>query len=127
MPAGKGFEFIPTGFDLAPRLIMEASKVEGHLAQGLAFGTITAEKPIASDPLCLAAGGLAGSELRAIVNYLRRRRVPIASNGHGYFMARDWRELVDTMAQLKSRISGVQAALTGLENAFKPENAPELF
>ena len=58
-----------------------------------------------------------GIEIRQVVNALRREGIPIASSGAGYFFAETEQEVRDTIAHLTHRISGISAAIRGLNHA----------
>jgi len=57
---------------------------------------------------------VSGKELRDIVNSLRREGIPIASDQSGYFYARTEAEIRLTIRHMRSRISGISAAIGGL-------------
>ena len=60
-----------------------------------------------------------GKELRSAINELRRDAVPIASNGNGYYYAADAQEVRHTIAHMTHRISGIAAAIRGLNRALE--------
>ena len=53
-----------------------------------------------------------GTELRQLVNQLRRAGIPIASNSSGYFYAATEQEVRATIGHLTRRISGIAAPIT---------------
>ena len=59
--------------------------------------------------------GLSGTDLRKIVNRLRRRGVPIASDQNGYFYAQTSGEVYSTIRYLKKIRTGLDAVIRGLE------------
>lgn len=61
---------------------------------------------------------VSGKELRDLVNALRREGVPIASDQSGYFYAKTEAEVRLTIRHMKSRISGISAAITGLKRSL---------
>ena len=61
---------------------------------------------------------LSGTDLRKIVNRLRRKGVPIASDRSGYFYARTAGEVYITIRQLRGMVNGLEAAIHGLEHAL---------
>lgn len=61
---------------------------------------------------------LKGKQLRDIVNALRREGVPIASDGSGYFYAKTEQEIRTTILHMKRRISGISAAIAGLNRSL---------
>ena len=71
--------------------------------------------------------GLSGSEVRAMVNTLRRKEHPIGSNTHGYYYANNERELRETIQHLTERRNSISAVITGLELAFKTDNQGRIF
>ena len=62
--------------------------------------------------------GLSGTDLRKIVNRLRRKGVPIASDQNGYFYAQTAGEVYATIRNLKKMRAGLDAAIQGLEQAL---------
>lgn len=62
--------------------------------------------------------GISGTALRKLVNRLRRRGVPIASDRTGYFYAQTAGEVYATIRLLRKIISGLEAAILGLEKAL---------
>ena len=62
--------------------------------------------------------GIKGIQVRHMVNALRRDGVPIASNGSGYFYAATDQEVRATIAHLTRRISGIAAAIRGLDRLW---------
>lgn len=75
-----------------------------------------AESRITSCEIC-SLTGIKGSEVRRIVNRLRERGEPIASDGEGYFIAKTYEELEHTLRQLDSRINAIKRARDGLNDA----------
>lgn len=63
--------------------------------------------------------GIKGIEVRHLVNQLRRDGVPIASSGSGYFYAATEQEVRATIAHLTRRISGIAAAIRGLNRSLE--------
>lgn len=63
--------------------------------------------------------GLSGTDLRKLVNRLRRRGVPIASDRQGYFYANTAGEVYTTIRQLRQMTDGLEKAITGLELALE--------
>jgi len=61
--------------------------------------------------------GLAGTEVRAIVHFLRQNRYPIASGSKGYSVAQNEAELKSTIQHLKERRKAIDSDIEGLENA----------
>jgi len=61
---------------------------------------------------------VSGKELRDIVNSLRREGIPIASDQSGYFYARTEAEIRLTIRHMRSRISGISAAIGGLRHSL---------
>ena len=66
--------------------------------------------------------GIKGIQVRHMVNALRRDGVPIASNGSGYFYAATDQEVRATIAHLTRRISGIAAAIRGLDRTLERED-----
>ena len=66
-----------------------------------------------------------GSELRREINALRGDGIPIASNGSGYFYAATDQEVRATIAHLTRRISGIAAAIRGLDRTLEREDTAQ--
>lgn len=62
---------------------------------------------------------LSGSDLRKLVNRLRRKGVPVASDRSGYFYAATAGEVYTTIRQLRQMVSGLEKAIAGLEAALE--------
>lgn len=62
--------------------------------------------------------GLSGTDLRKIVNRLRRRGVPIASDQNGYFYAQTSGEVYSTIRYLVKIRTGLDAVIRGLEGSM---------
>jgi biotin operon repressor len=63
--------------------------------------------------------GVTGATLRRLINTLRREGVPIASDDTGYYYAETDMEVRRTIAHMKHRISGISAAICGLEKSLE--------
>ena len=63
--------------------------------------------------------GLSGTDLRKLVNRLRRKGVPIASDRQGYFYAATAGEVYATIRQLRQMAGGLEKAIAGLEAALE--------
>lgn len=61
---------------------------------------------------------ISGTDLRKLVNKLRRKGVPICSGRDGYFYAKNAGDILRTIRQLKIMIKGLQAAVDGLVAAL---------
>ena len=61
---------------------------------------------------------MSGTDLRKLVNKLRRKSIPICSGADGYFYAKTAGDILRTIRQLKVMIKGLQAAVDGLEAAL---------
>lgn len=59
--------------------------------------------------------GIKDSEVRFIVNYLRKNGVCVCSSQKGYWLANNNDEVVATIDSLKSRVFEIQKAINGLE------------
>ena len=62
---------------------------------------------------------LSGTDLRKLVNRLRRKGVPIASDRQGYFYAATAGEVYTTIRQLRQMVTGLEKAIAGLEAALE--------
>ena len=63
--------------------------------------------------------GVSGTDLRKMVNRLRRRGVPIGSDRQGYFYAATASEVYTTIRQLRQMVTGLEGAIAGLEAALE--------
>ena len=63
--------------------------------------------------------GLSGTDLRKLVNRLRRKGIPIASDRQGYFYAATAGEVYTTIRQLRQMVTGLEKAIAGLEAALE--------
>lgn len=62
---------------------------------------------------------ISGTDLRKLVNRLRRQGVPIASDRQGYFYAATAGEVYTTIRQLQQMVNGLQKAIAGLEGSLE--------
>ena len=62
--------------------------------------------------------GISGTDLRKLVNRLRKKGVPIGSGKAGYFYAETAGEVYSTIRQLQAMVKGLEGAIRGLENAL---------
>ncbi len=62
---------------------------------------------------------LSGTDLRKLVNKLRRKGIPIASDRQGYFYAVNAGEVYTTIRQLRQMSNGLEKAIAGLEGALE--------
>lgn len=72
---------------------------------------------------------VSGTDLRKLVNQLRRKTHPIASDRNGYFYATTAGEVYDTIRQLKRMAAGLEAAINGLERSmdrFREDEGPDM-
>lgn len=68
---------------------------------------------------------MSGTDLRKLVNKLRRKSVPICSGRDGYFYAKNAGDILRTIRSLRVMIKGLQAAVDGLIAALdKFEETP---
>lgn len=70
---------------------------------------------------------LSGTDLRKLVNRMRRNGVPIGSSREGYFYARTAGEVYATIRQLQAMVRGLEAAIGGLESVLErfEDSAPD--
>lgn len=61
---------------------------------------------------------MSGTDLRKLVNKLRRKSVPICSGRDGYFYAKTAGDIIRTIRALRVMIKGLQAAVDGLVAAL---------
>jgi hypothetical protein len=117
---------IVSGASLPKKLEDLVWRFRDHMKQSRENGRTSPTNPITALRLT-EAYKKTGIELNnidicAMVNFLRRNNVPIASGGNGYFYATSESELETTKKMLRDKIRGEQAALGGLEMAFTKTN-----
>lgn len=61
---------------------------------------------------------ISGTDLRKLVNRLRCKGTPIASDQYGYYYAVTAGEVYATIRQLRRMVMGLEAAIAGLERAL---------
>ena len=81
-------------------------------------GACTGRKYRASGAELEAALGISGTDLRKLVNRMRRKGIPIGSDRCGYFYAATAGEVYSTIQQLQSMENGLAAARHGLERSL---------
>jgi hypothetical protein len=119
---------MPTGFDvetgsnLSKKLLSLAPVLLKYLATEREQRARGPENPLLSPEIethfLTYNQKLIGSEIRAMVNYLRRNKSPIGSNAGGYFLAVSRQELDFTVNHLQERISAINSAVQGLIHSF---------
>ena len=62
----------------------------------------------------LISAGLAGTEVRAMVNFLRGEGYPIGSRGSGYYWCRSQEDVQVTLDHLDGRLFSIQRARDGM-------------
>lgn len=62
---------------------------------------------------------LSGTDPRKLLNRLRRKGIPIASDRQGYFYAATAGEVYTTIRQLKQMVDGLEKAIAGLEESLE--------
>ena len=88
------------------------ASVEKYLRQNKGNGAIVGSK-IAYD--CNLKNDV---EVRYCVNYLRNIGVPVCSNRHGYWLANNDEEILDTVKMLKARAFSILAAAYRMQNSL---------
>ncbi len=81
-------------------------------------GACTGRRYSASSAALEAAIGISGTDLRKLVNRMRRKGVPIGSDRCGYFYAATAGEVYSTIQQLQNMENGLAAARRGLERSL---------
>ena len=81
-------------------------------------GACTGRKYRASSAELEAVLGISGTDLRKLVNRMRRKGIPIGSDRWGYFYATTAGEVYSTIQQLKTMENGLAAARRGLEQSL---------
>ena len=117
---------MPTGFDTETGAAL-SPKLSGFVEK-LGFW-LRARRDRDEDPREIGAAGiieyarqfhhidLKDSDVRAMVNHLRRTKRPVASSASGYFWAVNHQELRPTLEHLYQRISAMAQAADGLKYA----------
>ena len=101
--------------------IMEDKQLAEHLRQyHLGEGGAATSRELE------CAFSVRGKELRDAVNRLRRKGVPIASSSSGYFYAATEQEVRSTIAHMTHRISGIAAAIRGLNKSLEQFDTTQL-
>ena len=107
-----------TGSDLPPQLIVVAERLrlllEDSFKKGKKnwyYGSFLAD---------FLKGEFEGTTIsditvRAMVNYLRRKKVPILASSLGYKYSTDKGEIAECIEDLRRREAGIRGARTGLE------------
>lgn len=67
---------------------------------------------------------MSGTDLRKLINQLRRKSIPICSSQDGYFYAKTAGDIVRTIRKLEMMIQGLQAAVNGLTAALDQFEEP---
>jgi len=118
---------MPTGFDvetgsaLTPRLLQFVDRFWDHLKDLRPDGSNPV--PVTGKHLCEWAKNdwgvdLEGPDVRAMVNYLRRNKKPIASLSDGYFVAVNLPELGSTILHMRERMAAINKACEGMQAYF---------
>jgi len=100
------------GFENIPGLSARAAE-RAHLFV-LLINAHTGEERIKS-PEIEKRLELCGSEVRAIVSYLRCQSFPIGSDTNGYFLATKPEEIEQTIEQLEGRAKKIMVCVNGLK------------
>ena len=90
---------------------------EERLLSSLKGACLGSKYRVSSTELELALN-LSGTDLRKLVNQLRRKGVPIASDRQGYFYAATAGEVYTTIHQLRQMVNGLEKAIAGLEDSL---------
>jgi hypothetical protein len=118
----RGFDDIASGSALSAKLQAIAVTFLEGLRVLSETGKVTAEHPMTNAEIRkrFAATGvkLSGDEIRALVNYHRRRDERIISTNKGYFMTNSWKEAEPWVKSLKDRLIAQHEAYMGLLRGF---------
>ena len=93
---------------------MNKEKVYGYLC-----AYCVGRKRVTSSQALEKVLDMSGNELRKQINALRREGIPIASNSEGYFYAENAADIYGTIRSLQKMRRGLDAAITGLEQALE--------
>lgn len=113
---------VETGCDLSPKLAGFVNKLAAWLKSKRDADEITPDRPIKADDIIDYAIQyhhlpIKDSDVRAMVNFLRRSKQPIGSAAGGYFWAVNHQELRSTLEHLHERIRSMSVAANGLKFA----------
>lgn len=121
----RGFDDIASGVSLSVKLQGVADQFLAGLRTLSEQGRVTAENPMTGSEIRrkFAAIGvkLSSDEIRAMVNYHRRRGERIISTSKGYFMTDDWSLAEQWMLSFKERIISSYTAYNGVLRGFGRE------
>lgn len=93
---------------------MREEKLQAYLT-GFCTGRKHTVKSIQLEQLL----GISGTDLRKLVNRLRKKGVPIGSSKAGYFYAENAGEVYVTIRQLQAMARGLEGAIHGLEKPLE--------
>lgn len=122
MPREK--EYIRSGSTLDPKYIQYAKhiaerlKLRANTNSLLSYRTVDSKRIIEHFKAQLKVN-VSGSDIRAMVNYLRREGYPICASNDGYFWSNDINELSESVDALTDRITSMTAARDGLRRALR--------
>src|SRR5690349_15679112 len=118
----RGFDDIASGAALSAKLQGVADLFLEGLKKLSASGKVTALQPMTNAVIRkrFAATGvrLSGDEIRALVNYWRRKGERIVSTSKGYFITDSWAEAEPWIKSFEERINASIEAYNGLLNGF---------
>lgn len=118
----RGFDDIASGASLSVKLQGVAQSFLDGLQKLSKDGRVTAEHPMTGSEIRrkFAAIGvkLSSDEIRALVNYHRRRGERIISTSKGYFMTDKYEEAEEWIRSFKDRINASIEAYNGLLSGF---------
>lgn len=84
---------------------------------------IKAHSDGSKQPVCgrkiASAFNISGVEVRKLINTARSSGDPICANGKGYYITRDTDEIQQTIDSIRSRIAGMNNAISGLEQYLR--------
>lgn len=127
----RGFEKIETGSHLSEKLTSLVLTLKDYLIRQREHNKRGPFQPVGAQEIIryfksVHMKDIKDSDVRAMVNYLRRDHCPIGSNAKGYFWAKYPQELEETKGQLKDRIIAINKALEGLERAFEDKTGQQM-
>lgn len=62
--------------------------------------------------------GLKGTEVRSMINSMRREGAPIGSDSRGYYICKDYDQFEQTINNLESRARAIQSAADGMRTSW---------
>lgn len=121
----RGFNDIASGTSLSSKLQEISQSFLDGLKKLSEQGKVTSASPMTNAEIrrkfASVGVSLSGDEIRALVNYWRRRGERIISTNAGYFVTNSWQEAEPWVKSLIERTNAQIQAVNGLLAAFGKE------